>query len=488
MSGARAVASVTLSVRSGPSEGRKFSFEERATCVVGRASDCSPRLPQDDMRVSRHHCLFDINPPDVRVRDFGSLNGTFVNGEEIGRREPDETPEQAARVEFPERDLAHGDEVRMGETLLRVEIAAEAAAGEPVTTRAYCAHCGRDVEPADRDRADRADRGRAGDIVCDPCRNSPRTIVRGLLSRAAEDDGLAGLRDYELVRELGRGGQGVVHLARHLGTGELVALKVLLAEIAVGHRARANFLREIEGIRGLRHRNIVGFHDSGSHGASFYLACEYCGGGDLGQWLAARGGTLPPDEAVAIASQVLDGLAHAHTAPLPRPHPSAPPAPSAEGGGAGSVRGLVHRDIKPSNILLTADGTPPTVKISDFGLAKAFDRAGLSGLTRTGTVAGTVAYMPRTQVVDYKYAKPEVDVWATAATLYRMLTGATPRDFPPTVDPLAVLLREPAVPIRDRSPSVPRRLARVIDEALIDSPRIVTTTADSFRKALEEAV
>ncbi|MFD7087698.1 protein kinase [Streptomyces sp. NPDC059896] len=111
-----------------------------------------------------------------------------------------------------------------------------------------------------------------------------------------------------------------------------------------------------------------------------------------------------------------------------------------------------------------------------------------AGLTRTGTVAGTVAYMPRTQVVDYKYAKPEVDVWATAATLYRMLTGATPRDFPPGVDPLAVLLREPAVPVRDRGPSVPRRLARVIDEALIDSPRIVTTTADAFREALEEAV
>ncbi|MFJ5114524.1 protein kinase [Streptomyces sp. NPDC088551] len=483
MSGTRALASVTLSVRSGPSRGRTFSFEERTTCVVGRASDCSPRLPQDDMRVSRHHCLFDINPPDVRVRDFGSLNGTFVNGEEIGRREPDETPEQAARAEFPERDLVHGDEVRLGETLLRVGIAGgKAAAGEPVTTRAYCAHCGRDVERAD---GGQADRGREGDIVCDPCRNSPQGIVRGLLSRAAGDDGLAGLRHYELVRELGRGGQGVVHLARHLGTGELVALKVLLAEVAVGHRARANFLREIEGIRGLRHHNIVRFHDSGSHGASFYLACEYCGGGDLRQWLAARGGTLPPDEAVAIASQVLDGLAHAHTAPLARPRP---PGSAAGGGGSGSVRGLVHRDIKPANILLTADGGPPTVKISDFGLAKAFDRAGLSGLTRTGTVAGTVAYMPRTQVVDYKYAKPEVDVWATAATLYRMLTGATPRDFPPAVDPLAVLLREPAVPIRDRSPSVPRRLARVIDEALIDSPRIVTTTADAFREALEEAV
>jgi pSer/pThr/pTyr-binding forkhead associated (FHA) protein len=115
-----ALATVRLSVLAGPSAGSEFSFEDRTTCVVGRASDCSPRLPQDDMQVSRHHCLFDINPPDIRVRDFGSLNGTFVNGEEIGRRKPDETPEEAALTAFPERDLAHGDEVRMGKTLLQI--------------------------------------------------------------------------------------------------------------------------------------------------------------------------------------------------------------------------------------------------------------------------------------------------------------------------------------------------------------------------------
>jgi hypothetical protein len=454
--------SVTLSVLKGPSAGRTFPFTERTTCVLGRASDCWPRLPDDDRRVSRHHCLFDINPPDVRVRDFGSLNGTFVNGEEIGRRQPDQTPQQAANTAFPERDLAHGDEVRIGRTLLRVEISTGATTLDP--TRAYCAHCGRDVP-------EYADRGRSGDIICGACRKDPQALVRGVLSRAADMD------RYEVVRELGRGGQGVVHLARHLDTGELVALKVLLAEVAVGHRARRAFLREIESVRGLRHPGIVGYHDSGSLGATFYLACEFCAYGTLSELLSARCGTLPPAEAVAIAAQVLEGLDHAHTR-----------------------HGLVHRDIKPSNILFaapgesgaggvsSASGTPPAVKISDFGLAKAFDQAGLSGLTRTGAVAGTVAYMPRTQVVDYKYVKPEVDVWAMAATLYRMLTGTTPRTFPPNVDPIMVLLRNAAVPIRDRDPSIPRRLADVIDEALIDSPRIVTTTAESFRQALEAAI
>ncbi|WP_236050523.1 serine/threonine-protein kinase [Nonomuraea cypriaca] len=259
------------------------------------------------------------------------------------------------------------------------------------------------------------------------------------MSRAGEDEALADLRRYEVVGELGRGGQGVVHLARCRDTGEMVALKVLLAQVAVEPHARTAFLREIAANRVLRHPNIVRFHDGGSYGASFYLVCEFCAGGSLQQLLDARGGTLPPDEAVSIALQMLDGLHYAHTAELPQDGP----------------RGLVHRDIKPTNVLLTGAGGPHTAKISDFGLAKAFDQAGLSGLTHTGTAAGTVAYMSRTQLVDYKYAKPEVDVWATAATLYRMLTGTTPRDFPPNTDPVVAVLQQAAVPSGDatrRSP------------------------------------
>ena len=79
-------ASVTLSIIKGPTAGAMFTFDHKAHCVVGRADDCNPRIIEDGPRplVSRHHCLFDINPPYVRVRDFGSLNGTHVNGVEVG--------------------------------------------------------------------------------------------------------------------------------------------------------------------------------------------------------------------------------------------------------------------------------------------------------------------------------------------------------------------------------------------------------------------
>ena len=94
---------ITLKVSQGALSGQEFVYDETTSCIVGRANDCSPQLPTDEAHktVSRHHCLLDINPPDIRVRDFGSLNGTYVNGKKIGQREKGMSPEQAAKMSFP---------------------------------------------------------------------------------------------------------------------------------------------------------------------------------------------------------------------------------------------------------------------------------------------------------------------------------------------------------------------------------------------------
>ncbi len=171
-----------------------------------------------------------------------------------------------------------------------------------------------------------------------------------------------------------------------------------------------------------------------------------------------------------LVLRALDGLEYAHTVKLAN----------------GSV-GLVHRDIKPANILLDDKGGDPVVKIADFGLAKAFDRAGLSGLTLTGSIEGTLSFMARPQIVNFKRVRPDVDVWAMAATLYFMLSGSPPREFPKGVDPVQIVLEEDPVPICERDTSIPKALAKVIDAALVDKPCVTVASAAQLAAALREA-
>ncbi|MEU1299954.1 FHA domain-containing serine/threonine-protein kinase [Streptomyces shenzhenensis] len=414
-------AQVTVAVHTG-TRVVLYAFSEPVSCEVGRSGECRIRIPERHRGVSRRHCRLDVDPPRLRVRDLGSSYGTQVNGERLGP--------------LVDRPLADGDEIRVGDVRLLITVS---ESSEPPQT----ATAADPAEPA----------------------LPPVPQVPG----------------YALIRELGRGSQGVVQLARDLASGELVALKQVLAPGPVDDNARFAFRRELAGIRALRHPHIVAFRGGGDEDNAFYFATEYCPGGSLEQLAERYGGTVPVDEALTVVRQVLSGLAYAHQAELPslrRPDGTATPA-----------RGLVHRDVKPANILLagaSADGHP-VVKLADFGLAKAFERAGLSGHTRTGALGGTIPFTARAQLIDYKYAGPEVDVWATAACLYWMLTGATPRDFPPGRDPVAVALREPVVPIRERVGSVPPRLAHVIDETLTDTPRITVRTAPELARLLKDA-
>jgi len=442
---------VLLTVTHGPLGGNVYRFDERSTCVVGRAPDCSPRLPNDDEHrmVSRHHCLLDVNPPDIRVRDFGSLNGTYLNDVRIGARRPDQSPAEGAATAFPEHDLRDGDEIRLGDTVFSVEI----RSGLPRTgVLVRCAQCGTDV-------GDEAG-ARDGDYVCASCRSEPLVLARDLLGRAdAGEPGLLPIAGYEIERELGAGGMGRVYLARKVATGARVALKIMLPAVAADPEHQARFLREIAVTQGLDHPGIARLHDVGSAAGVFYFTSEFCDGGSLRDLVAARGGRLPPDEALPLAVQALEALAYAHG------------------------RGIVHRDLTPHNILLT-DAPVPQVKLADFGLAKSFDLAGLSGLTRTGAAAGKPHFMPYQQVVNFRQASPAVDVWALAACLYWMLAGTYPRDFPPLRDPWFVVLQTDPVPIRRRQPALPAALAEVVDTAVRDRPDIGFATAAELRAAL----
>lgn len=514
--------------------------------VFGRAEDCRVCLPQDDGQVSRHHFIMEINPPDVRIRDFGSLNGTFVNEQKIGSREKGQTPEEGQKFQHRTVDLKHGDKIKVGETLFTVFTEADAVCdrcgidiacenlgdcrwlGETFLCRpcrqkeadlaqarkpALCSDCKRPIGSGKarwggrRAEADYCEecwirghqnqvparerlrpapvqckkcgknvegelgKGCRGDYICEECRQRAAEDPAELLYVMLREAGLieAGaakpkVPGCDVGDRLGKGGYGAVYKGYDRNNARTVAVKVMLAKVAVSPKARSDFLREIETTRRLQHPNVITLFDHGAAGAVFYFIMEYCPLGSVGALMNRRGGRLSLREAGPIMLQAAEGLAYCH------------------------AQGVIHRDLKPDNILLLENSGRLVVKVSDLGLAKNFETSGFSGMTVTGQYAGTFQFMPREQLTHFRYVKPASDVWSMGATFYNMLTGRLPHDFPPTKDPGEVVLHGEAVPIRKRDASVAKNLASVIDRALATRPEDRYENGEDMRRALADVL
>jgi serine/threonine protein kinase len=164
--------------------------------------------------------------------------------------------------------------------------------------------------------------------------------------------------DYELLREIGRGGMGVIYLARQSGLNRLVGVKFLLEGRNAGAIDVSRFRAEAEAAAGLRHLNIVAIHEVGCHGGQHFFSMEFVEGHTLAE--IVREGPLPVDRAAGYLLAVAGAIEHAHR------------------------EGILHRDLKPSNVLIDAEDRP---RVTDFGLARRTD--GLGGLTLSGAVVGT---------------------------------------------------------------------------------------------------
>src|SRR5262249_44421551 len=172
-------------------------------------------------------------------------------------------------------------------------------------------------------------------------------------------------------------------------------------------------------------------------------------------------GNYPVGQACRMASHVLKGLEQAHSL------------------------GFVHRDIKPENILIGRQPEGLIAKISDFGLAKSFRGLGLSGLTFSGEMRGTVPFMPPEQMLDFKTVLPSGDLYATAATLYYLLTCQFIYDqVAEGGDLIPALLEEQPVPTQKRRSDIPAGLARVLEKCLSRDPSDRYPTAAAMRQAL----
>lgn len=302
------------------------------------------------------------------------------------------------------------------------------------------------------------------------CTTNPFAVIQHLLVQAHRgEEGLTVLRGCQLVRELGRGGMGAVALIQRSPTPqtpELLALKIILPQVAANPKAKARFLREIETNQALVHPHIVPLRDWGCWRDVYFFTSDYCDGGDVEQFTRQHGGKLPPEQALPMIFQTLEALDYAHRA------------------------GVVHRDVKPSNVFLCGSGASQVARLGDFGLARAFATAELSGITGPGALGGTLQFMPQQLLDDFRMATPEVDVWSAAASLYYLLTGQPPRDFSnePPKRWLWVVSNTRPVPIRQRDATIPPALADVLDQALDDKDTLPFRSAAALSQALESAL
>lgn len=272
------------------------------------------------------------------------------------------------------------------------------------------------------------------------------------------------LSDFKILKEIGRGGMGIVYLAKHQISGRKEVLKVLNERLAVHSEARKRFDQEIRCIATMNHENIVRCHTVRQLRSSVVLCMEYIPGTNLHQFVLTNG-PLPLHVACGIAVEVCRGLQHAMD------------------------HGLVHRDIKPSNIMLYKSEGKIKAKILDFGLARlgiegaANPTSRKEGLTDAGILLGTLEYISPEQCLDAASADIRSDIYSLGCTLFHMLIGSPPFSGSTGQLILAHGQQQPPSMILQR-PDIPAELQQVIDKMLAKSPEKRFASPDQVAQAL----
>src|SRR5262247_1191446 len=257
------------------------------------------------------------------------------------------------------------------------------------------------------------------------------------------------LGPYEVVSTLGAGGMGEVYRARDTRLKRDVAIKVLPESVASNPDRLARFQREAEVLASLNHPNIAAIHGLEESNGTRALVMELVEGETLADRISR--GPIPFDEALPVASQIAEALEAAHE------------------------QGIIHRDLKPANIKVRPDGT---VKLLDFGLAKAMDSAGGSSpnmsmsptmVSGVGVILGTAAYMAPEQAKGRAVDK-RADVWAFGVVLHEMLTGGNPFLVDTIPETLAhVMTRQ--IDLGTLPAATPRRVRDLLARCLDKDPK-----------------
>ncbi len=263
--------------------------------------------------------------------------------------------------------------------------------------------------------------------------------------------------EYSLQRELGRGGMGIVYLARDVQLDRDVAIKVLPSHMAQSAESRERFLREARTAAGLSHPNIVPIHRVGEVGGFVFFVMSYVEGETLGERLRTKG-PLPPAEATRVVREVAWALAYAHR------------------------RGIVHRDVKPDNILLEA--STGRALVTDFGIAHRDDSAAAN--SDSGTIMGTAQFMSPEQAAGGAI-DGRSDLYALGVVGYLAVSGRMPFEAPNVPALLVRQASEAAPAIVRAAPGLPAALAATIDRCLMRDPAQRFQDGEAMAAALAPA-
>jgi serine/threonine-protein kinase len=273
---------------------------------------------------------------------------------------------------------------------------------------------------------------------------------------------------YRLLKMLARGGMGEVFLARQEGLkgfSKTVVVKRILDHLSEDKSFSEMFVNEARLAALITHPNVVQVFDLGEEDGVLYLAMEYVHGHTLRQLeqeLVKRGRLMPPPLAARICQQALLGLSHAHGVR----------------GDDGAPLNLVHRDVSPDNILIGYDGS---VKVTDFGIAKAVTS---QGLTQAGLVKGKIAYMPPEQV-KAEGLDARTDIYAMGTVLYELLAGRRPFSGQSDTGLMLAIIQEAPPPLHELVPDIDPALERIVFDALEKNPAYRFQSAAEMASALD---
>jgi WD40 repeat protein/serine/threonine protein kinase len=324
---------------------------------------------------------------------------------------------------------------------------------------------------------------------------TPHATPGGMSALLDERDYQAGanphrLGRFEVFRELGRGGHGIVYLALDPALNRHIALKIPRPDLLLSKPLRRRFVEEAKAVARLDHPNVARVLEAGFNGRFCYIVQELCDGPTLAGWLREHTEKVEPEVAAWVTMELAKALGHAHQ------------------------HSILHRDVKPANVLLKprngecasadngaanhVEGPTPVncsrvsasfpfiPKLCDFGICKVFDEDDARTATQTDLVVGTAAYMAPEQATGRASdTGPETDVYGLGAILYEMLTGFPPIQGNSRIDILRRVLTDEPTPIRRIRPNVPLDLELICFKCLAKERGRRYATADLLAEDLE---